>query len=85
MEMKVEKVFYMLEKKPEGDKETKEVFLYNEIAPAIEKISKYMTSGVSAEDIELTEISIEEKGMKAKVISWSTIAEALVKKLTQKS
>lgn len=84
MEMKVEKVFYMLEKKPKGSKEGKEVFLYNEMAPAIEKISKYMTGGVSTENIELTEISIQEEGMKAKVISWSTIAEALVKKLTQK-
>lgn len=84
MEMKVEKVFYMLEKRPKGSKEGKEVFLYNEMTPAIEKISKYMISGVSTEDIELTEISIKEEGMKAQVISWSTIAEALVKKLTQK-
>lgn len=84
MEMKVEKVFYMLEKKPKGSKEGKEVFLYNEMAPAIEKISKYMASGVSTEDIELTKISIEEEGMKARVISWSIIAEQLVKKLTQK-
>ncbi|MBX5321834.1 MAG: hypothetical protein ACQXXG_08810 [Candidatus Bathyarchaeia archaeon] len=87
MEMKVEKVFYMLEKKPKkGEKEMKkEVFLYDEMDRAIEKISKYMTGGVSTGDIELTEISIEEEGMKAKVISWSAIAEALVKKLTQKS
>ena len=86
MEMKIEKVFYMLEKEPKkGEKETrKEIFLYNEIDGAIEKISKYMTSGVSTEDIELTEVSIEEEGMKAKVVSWSTIAQALVKKLTQK-
>ena len=84
MEMKVENVFYMLEKRPKGSKEGKEVFLYNEMVPAIEKISKYMASGVSSEDIELTEISIKEEGMKAKVVSWSTIAEALVKKLTQK-
>jgi len=83
MEMKVEKTFYMLERKPKGSKEGKEVFLYNEMAPAIEKIGKYMTGGVSTEDIELTEISIQEEGMKARVVSWSAIAEALVKKLTQ--
>jgi len=86
MEMKVEKVFYMLEKKPKkGEKETrKEIFLYDETAGAIEKISKYMISGVPAEDIELTEVSIEEEGMKARVVSWSAIAEALVKKLSQR-
>ena len=81
MEMKIEKLFFfMLEKKPQGGEKSKEVFLYNEMNPAIEKIREYMTSGVSAEDIELTKVSIKEKGMEAKVVSWSTIAEALVKK-----
>lgn len=85
MEMKIEKIFYMLEKKPKQGENSKEVLLYDEMAGAVEKISEYMTSGVSAEDIELTEISIEEEPMKMRVVSWSTIAEALVKKLIKKS
>ena len=83
MEMKLENhFFFMLEKEPQATEgaESKEVSLYDEINPAIEKIREYMTSGVSAEDIELTKVSIKEKGMEAKVVPWSTIAEELVKK-----
>jgi tryptophanyl-tRNA synthetase len=69
--MKIEKSFYMLEKMPKkSDKDTKEIFLYDEITEAVEKISVYMTTGTSADDIELTEVSIEEEGIKAKVIPW---------------
>ena len=87
MEMKVENIFYMLEKKPQEDEKEskKEIFLYDVKDEAVAKISEYMTSGVSSADIELTEISIEEEPMKMRVVSWSTIAEALVKKLTKKS
>lgn len=85
MEMKLENLFFfMLEKEPQAGGKTKEVFLYDEMAPAIEKIREYMTGEISAEDIELTKISIKEEGMKAEVVSWSTIAEALVKKSIQK-
>lgn len=48
--------------------------------PSVEKIREYMAGGVPAESIELTKISIKEDGMKAEVVAWSTIAEALVKK-----
>lgn len=87
MEMKVENIFYMLEKElQEDEKESKkEIFLYDERDEAVDKISEYMTSGVSSENIELTEISITKEGMKMKVVSWSTIAETLVQKLTKKS
>ena len=84
MEMKLEKLFFlMLEKQPQTGEKTKEVILYDSMDPAVEKIKKYMTSGVSAEDIELTKVRIKEKGMEAKVVSWSTLAEALVKKSTK--
>lgn len=81
LEMKVDKSFYMLEKNSE---EVKEVFLYDDMAEAVEKISQYMKSGVSAGDIELTEINIEKEEMEARVVAWSNIAEELVKKLTEK-
>lgn len=81
MEMKVENLyFFMLEKKPQQKEKSKEVFLYNEMPPAVEKIRGYMTGGVSAENLELTKISIKEEGMKAEVVAWSTIAETLLKK-----
>jgi hypothetical protein len=82
MEMRVEKSFYMLEKK-DGEGE-KEVFLYDNIVEAVEKISNYMRSGVAADNIELTEINIEKKEMEARVVAWSKIAEELVKRLTEK-
>jgi len=87
MEMKIEKIFYMLEKKSQEDEKEskKEIFLYDVKDEAVAKISEYMTSGVSSADIELTEINVEEEPIKMIVASWSTIAEALVKKLTKKS
>lgn len=84
MEMKVENLyFFMLEKKPQPKEKSKEVFLYNEMPPAVEKIRGYMTSGVSAENLELTKVTIKEDGMKAEVVAWSTIAEALLKKASK--
>lgn len=81
MEMKLEKLFFfMLERDPQKAEKTKEVCLYDEMAPAVEKIRGYMTSRVSAEDLELTKISIKDEGMKAEVVAWSAIAEALLKK-----
>jgi hypothetical protein len=81
MEMKVENLyFFMLEKEPQAKEKSKEVFLYNEMLSAIEKIRVYMTGGVSAENLELTKVTIKEDGMKAEVVAWSTIAEALLKK-----
>jgi uncharacterized protein YoaH (UPF0181 family) len=83
--MKLEKLFFfMLEKEPQKTEKAKEVYLYDEMEPAVEKIREYMTGGVSAEDIELTKVSIKEEGMKAEVAAWSTIAEALVKKSAKK-
>ena len=81
MEMKVENLyFFMLEKEPQAKEKSKEVFLYNEVPPAVEKIRVYMTGGASAENLELTKISIKEEGLKAEVVAWSTIAEVLLKK-----
>ena len=81
MEMKLEKLFFfMLEKEPQASEKNKQVILYDEMDPAVEKIREYMSSGIPAEDIELTKVSIKEEGMKAQVVSWSIIAEALVKK-----
>ena len=86
MEMKVENLyFFMLEKEPQPKEKSKEVFLYDEMAPAVEKIRGYLAAGVSAEDLELTKISIKEEGMKAEVVAWSTIAEALLKKTPKAS
>lgn len=75
MEMKVEKSFYMLEKK--GKEKT--ITLYNEMEEAVKKIAEYMKAGVSADQIELTNIDVEEKELKVMGVSWSAIAEKLVK------
>lgn len=75
MEMKVEKSFYMLEKK--GKEKT--ITLYNEMGEAVKKIAEYMKAGVSADQIELTNIDVEEKELKVMGVSWSAIAEKLVK------
>jgi predicted oxidoreductase len=75
MEMKVEKSFFMLEKK--GEKRT--VILYNMLDEAVKKIAEYLKAGLPADQIELSEINVEEKELKIKVVPWGIIAERLVK------
>lgn len=76
MEMKVEKSFYMLEMK--GKERT--IALYDKMDEAVGKISEYLKKGARADQIELTEIDVEEKELKATGVSWSAIAEKLVKR-----
>jgi len=76
MEMKVEKSFYMLEMK--GKERT--ITLYDKMDEAVRKISEYLNKGMRADQIELTEIGVEEKELRATGVPWSTIAEKLVKR-----
>ena len=75
MEMKVEKSFYMLEKKDKG----RTLTLYDKMEDAVKKISEYMGEGTKASQIDLTEISVEGEELRATTIPWSTIAEKLIK------
>jgi hypothetical protein len=86
MEMKLNKLFfYMLQKEPQKTEKEKEVYLYDEMDLGIEKLREYMASGVPAESIELAKLTLTQDGLKAEVVAWSTIAEALVKKSTKVS
>ena len=84
MEMKVGKAFYMLYKKSQGKEKGADVFLYDDMFPAIEKIREYIIKGSSSELIQLTEISITDEGMKALAVPWNKITEILVKKSSKK-
>ena len=75
MEMKIEKSFYMLEIK--GKERT--ITLYDKMDEAVGKISEYLKKGTHADQIELTEIDVEEKELRATGVPWSMIAEKLVK------
>lgn len=75
--MKIQKSFYMLERKGKE----RSITLYNEMDDAIKKISEYLKGGATADQIELSEINVEEEEMKVTVVPWSKIAEKLVKQL----
>ena len=82
--MKVGKAFYMLYKKSKSKGNGVEVFLYDDMFAAIEKIREYLMKGSSSELIQLTEISITDEGMKALAVPWDKIAEIFVKKPSKK-
>lgn len=75
MEMKVDKSFFMLEKKDKG----KSITLYDKMEDAVKKISECMGEGIKASQLDLTEITVEENELRVTTIPWSTIAEKLVK------
>lgn len=77
MEMKVGKSFYMLEVK--GKERT--ITLYDKMDEAVKKVSEYLKKGTRSDQIELTEIDVEEKELRATSVSWSTIAEKLIKQV----
>lgn len=75
MEMKVEKSFYILEKK---EKE-RSITLYSDMSETVKKVAEHMKGGIPADHIELSMVDVEKKELRVAGIPWSTIAEKLVK------
>ena len=75
LSVKDNKFFMLMEK--QGSK--KEIRVYDEINPAIDKVKMSLKEGASSENIELLSIEIREERFEIKTIPWHVIATQLVK------
>lgn len=77
MELKIDKSFYMLERK---DKQ-KIITLYDNMDEAVKKVADYIKQRIPSGSITLSIIEVAEDKMTVKGVPWATIAEMLIKDL----